>query len=83
MRGFEAAEFTAQRMARDLRQRPASSTPVAPAPTTTNGKPGSASNRVGLALCALEGEQDAGANLERILEVLSPGAKGAQASLPK
>ena len=52
---------------------PASSTPVGPPPTTTNVSRSLLAGRVGLALRLLEGEQDAAADLDRVLERLQPG----------
>ena len=62
---------------------PAISTPVGPPPTTTNVSQLPHGLAVGLALGLLERDQDAPADLERVLEALQPRRERAHSSWPK
>ena len=69
---IEAAEFAAQGVPRDLGERAGELDAGRAGADDDEGEPLRALRRVGLPLRALEGEQDARADLQRVLERLQP-----------
>ena len=73
--GVDMAEVAGQRVPGDLGERPGELHPGRPGADDDEPEPGGPTGRVGLALGGLEGEEDAAADVEGVLDALQAGGE--------